>query len=47
MGMPAQISQSDFQPWGNQLLGLFINWDAGSNLRKLFLAGGRSVIGTL
>jgi len=46
MGMLAQIRPSDFQ-WGvNQLLGLFVNWDAGSNLREQFSAGGQSVVGT-
>ena len=44
--MPAQICVSNFQPGGNQLLGLFVNGDTGSNLRKQFSAGGLSVIGT-
>ena len=47
MGMLAQICVINFQPGGNKLLGLFGNGDAGSNLRKQFSAGGRSVIGTL
>jgi|SaaInl85LU_5_DNA_1037374.scaffolds.fasta_scaffold40052_1 hypothetical protein len=46
MVMPAQIRPSNFQPGGNQLLGLFVYWDAGSNLRKQISAGGQSVIGT-
>ena len=37
---------SSFEPGGNQLLGLFVNWDAGSNLHKQFSAGGQLVIGT-
>ena len=45
--MPAQICVSNFQPGGNQLLGLLINVDAGSNLRKQFSAGGNQSLGRL
>ena len=47
MGMPAQICVSNFQPVGNQLLGLFVNVMPAQICVSNFQPGGAQFIGTL